>query len=286
MGDPAGIGPEVVRKALASPSLRREARVIVVGDLPRGLRPGRIQAAAGRVALASLDHALTLLLSGEADALVTAPVSKQAINRVNRRWVGHTEYLGRACRVPHPVMMFVAGPLRVSLVTTHQAIARLPRAVTPANVAHVVSRTVEALRRDFGLRRPRVAVAALNPHAGEGGLFGTEERRWLAPLVRKLHRRLPARLTGPLPVDTLFAQAARGAYDAVVAMYHDQALIPVKLLAWEQAVNVTLGLPFVRTSPAHGTAFDLVGTGRADPSSMRRAIELAIQLARRRACCR
>jgi len=178
-------------------------------------------------------------------------------------------------------MMFVAGTLRVSLVTTHEALARAIRAITPARVARAVTLTAKALEGDLGIRRPRVAVAALNPHAGEGGLLGSEEQRWLAPLVRRLAARVPGQLSGPWPADTVFARAARGQHDAVVAMYHDQALIPIKLLAWDRAVNVTLGLPFVRTSPSHGTAFDLAGTGRADPRSMRNAVTLAIAMAHR-----
>ncbi len=321
MGDPAGIGPEVLLAALAPAAVQRGANGLIVGDAawlrrtarrlgipwrwpvvaapqtdPRApawqvwdavrvadsVRPGRLQAAAGRAALAVLDQALTLIRDGAVEALVTAPVSKAAISTISPGWWGHTEYLGHACGVADPVMMFVAGPLKVSLVTTHESLAQALRTITPARVTQVVTRTVKALTGDFGVRRPRVAVAAINPHAGERGLLGTDEQQWIAPLIRTLQRTLLAQLSGPWPADTLFAQAARGQYDAVVAMYHDQALIPIKLLAWESAVNVTLGLPFVRTSPSHGTAFDIAGRGRADPSSMRHAIRLAIALASRR----
>lgn len=266
--------------------------------VPASVRLGRAQAAAGRAALEALECAITLVQIGQADALVTAPVSKEAISLsqdpANEVWRGHTEHLAEACGVERPVMMFVAGPLCVSLVTTHQPLAGAIRALTPGRVEHVIRQTVDALRIDWGLARPRVGVAALNPHAGEGGLFGREEARWLGPLVRRLARPLSgaAAISGPHPADTLFAQHVKGRYDAVVALFHDQALIPVKLVAWEQAVNVTLGLPFVRTSPAHGTAFDLAtkwaGDGtiprplQPDSQSMRAAMDLAVTLARHR----
>ncbi len=272
----------VVRRPATGPRAPR-FQVWDVVRVPASVCPGRVQAVAGRAALEALECAITLAQVGQADALVTAPVSKEAISRPGRPWTGHTEHLARACGVPQPVMMFVASPLRISLVSTHQPLAQAIRSLTPTRVAHVVRRTVETLRTDWRISRPRVAVAALNPHAGEGGLLGTEESRWLAPLIRRLARQVPAALSGPHPADTLFRQHARGAYDAVVALYHDQALIPIKLLAWEQAVNVTLGLPFVRTSPAHGTAFDRAAAGSADPSSMRAAVTLAVALARRRA---
>ncbi|MBI4227617.1 MAG: 4-hydroxythreonine-4-phosphate dehydrogenase PdxA [Candidatus Omnitrophica bacterium] len=272
----------VVRRPVAGPNAPAHQLWDVV-RVPPGVHPGRIQAAAGRAALEALDCAITLAQVGQVDALVTAPVSKEAIGRSCPGWTGHTEHLARACGVERPVMMFAAGALRASLVTTHQALARAIRSLTPARVEHVVRRTVEALRADWGVPRPRVAIAALNPHAGEGGLFGDDERRWLAPLVRRLARRLPAVVSGPHPADTLFAQQAQGRYDAAIALFHDQALIPIKLLAWNRAVNVTLGLPFVRTSPAHGTAFDIATPRhRPDARSMQAAIELAVTLAHHR----
>ncbi len=302
MGDPAGVGPEVLLASLAK--FQPSARICVVGDftwlqtlsrrlglkvpwaryewvdvanVPRTLRRGRLQPAAGRAAYAYLQEAVRLLKSGRADALVTAPVSKEAIVRSGIPWVGHTEYLGHAFRC-RTVMMFVTGRFRVSLVTTHLSVRRLPMTLTRARVRAVLQMTWDTLVRDFGVRRPKIGLAALNPHAGEGGLFGSEEKKILLPAVRSFRREI----VGPLPVDSLMEQAARGAYDAVVAITHDQALIPVKLIGWAQAVNVTLGLPFVRTSPVHGTAFDLAGKGRADYRSMQNAIELAIQLSRRR----
>ena len=278
LGDPAGIGPEVIRLALARPPAG--ARIRIIGDLFSAGRPVRPGIRSGRAAYACLEEAVRLLRAGEADALVTGPVSKEAIARAGIRWRGHTEYLAEKFRC-RTTMMFVTGRFRVSLVTTHWAIREIPRRIRQKEVTRVLQATRQALVRDFGIRRPRIGLAALNPHGGEGGMFGGEEKKILLPAAR----RVPG-VTGPLPSDSLMQAAARGEYDAVVALYHDQALIPVKLIGWERAVNVTLGLPFVRTSPVHGTAFDIAGKGRADPSSMRAAIDLAIQLSRRHAASR
>ncbi|MBI3322929.1 MAG: 4-hydroxythreonine-4-phosphate dehydrogenase PdxA [Candidatus Omnitrophica bacterium] len=310
MGDPAGVGPEVLLGSLRH--VPASARATVIGDadwlrslgrrlripvpwgrvrwvdagaVPAGLRPGRVQAGAGRAAHACLAQAVRLLRAGEADALVTAPVSKEAIARAGIPWVGHTEFLARAFR-RRVTMMLVAGRLRASLVTTHVPVREVAGRLRRSEVSACLRRTREALARDFGIRRPRIGLAALNPHGGEGGLFGAEEQRVLRPAARLSGRGLGGRsggsVEGPLPADWLMLAAARGRYDAVVALYHDQALIPVRLLGWERAVNVTLGLPFVRTSPVHGTAFDLAGTGKASPSSMIAAVRLAVSLARRR----
>ncbi len=300
LGDPAGIGPEVLLRSLVHPPAG--ARLNVIGDL-RLLRPlarrlrvkipwdrydwvdlantGPVRAgcpgpASGRAAYAYLEEAVRRLKRGEADALVTGPVSKEVIARSGIRWRGHTEYLAGQFRC-RTTMMFVTGRVRVSLVTTHWAIREVPRRLKREEVVRVLEATRRAMVRDFGIRRPRIGLAALNPHGGEGGMFGGEEKKILLPAAR----RVPG-VAGPLPADSLIQHAARGEYDAVAAIYHDQALIPVKLLGWERAVNVTLGLPFVRTSPVHGTAFDIAGKGKADPSSMQSAIALAIQLARRR----
>ena len=303
MGDPAGIGPEVLLAALLKRPTPKTS-VTLLGDLrllkhlARRLRlripwssfewvdlanassisPGRIQPAAGRAAYAYLCEAVRRLREGQADALVTGPVSKEAFVRAGISWRGHTEFLEKRFG-SRPTMMFVTGNFRVSLVTTHWAIRQVPGRLKREEVIRVLKATHQSLIRDFGIHRPRLGLAALNPHAGEGGLFGKEERLILLPAVRKLGR---SSVKGPLPVDSLMQAASKGVYDAVVALYHDQALIPVKLIGWDQAVNVTLGLPFVRTSPVHGTAFDLARTGRANPASMHSAIELAIQLARRR----
>jgi len=298
MGDPAGIGPEVVLKTLASPLPK--ARITVIGDrawlerlnrnlrlpvpwkrihwvdlanLSGRIRPGRVQAEAGRAAFEYLEVACQILKRKTADALVTAPVCKESIVQAGIPWIGHTEHLAKrfGCST---TMMFVTGKLRVSLVTTHCALKELPRKLTREKIIQTVKATRQALVRHFKIRRPKIGLAALNPHAGEGGLFGQEEKKILAPAVRALR----GAVEGPLPVDSLMQAAASGRYDAVVAPYHDQALIPVKLLGWDQSVNVTLGLPFVRTSPVHGTAFNLMGTGKANSASMRAATRLAAQL--------
>ena len=301
MGDPAGIGPEALLKSLGS--LPRTACLTVIGDLSflqalakrlklripwsrhdwtdipnaASVRSGRPSAASGRAAHAYLEEAVRRLKNKEADALVTAPVSKEAIAGAGIPWRGHTEYLAEQfCR--RTTMMFVTGRFRASLVTTHWAIREVPGRLRRREVKRVLAATQDALVLDFGIPRPRIGLAALNPHGGEGGMFGGEEKRVLLPAARAFGKTV----AGPLPADSLMQAAARGEYDAVVALYHDQALIPVKLIGWERAVNVTLGLPLVRTSPVHGTAFDIAGKGRADPSSMRAAIDLAIRLTRRR----
>lgn len=306
-GDPAGVGPEVLLRALSSLPDGVEATVVGhpadylriarrlgacplrprirwTGEafrFPKGIRPGRVQAAAGRFAYQTLEEAIRRMDRAQADALVTAPVSKEAIVRAGFSWVGHTERLARAFGA-RAVMMFVTGRFRVALVTTHCALRDLPRRLTRAKVRQTLETVDAALRKDFGIARPRLGLAALNPHAGEGGLFGREEATLLLPALRAFRRKVrSARVTGPLPVDSLARQAALGGFDAVVALYHDQALIPVKLLGWERAVNVTLGLPFVRTSPVHGTAFDLAGRSKAQARSMQQAVRLAVELARR-----
>lgn len=300
MGDPAGIGPEVLLRSLSP--LPSAAEISVIGDrawlfslarrlhlrIPSRIRwvdvplsarviPGRVQPAAGRAAYAYLEEAVRRLRAGEADALVTAPVSKEAIVRAGISWRGHTEYLAARFKAK-TTMMFVSGRFRASLVTTHWAIRELPARLKKSEVVRVLRQTRQALIRDFKIRRPRIGLSALNPHGGEGGLFGAEEKRILRPAVRAVG----SGVEGPFPADVLIQAAAAGRYDAVVCVYHDQALIPLKLIGWERAVNVTLGLPFVRTSPVHGTAFDIAGRGQADPSSMRAAVELALRLDRQR----
>jgi 4-hydroxythreonine-4-phosphate dehydrogenase len=241
----------------------------------------------GAAQLAWIDEAADLARDGVAAALVTGPVSKLAIARCGAPgaadFLGHTEHLGRRLGAREVTMAFVGARLVTALVTTHLPLARVPEAVTPREVGRAAF-WLARLLRDLGRERPRVAVAALNPHAGEGGLLGDEERRRIAPGIVVARRRLSragvqAELAGPVGAETAFRLAARGVYDGVVAMYHDQATIPSKLLGFGEAVNVTLGLPIVRTSVDHGTAYDLAGTGRADPRGMREAIELGARLA-------
>jgi 4-hydroxythreonine-4-phosphate dehydrogenase len=211
-------------------------------------------------------------------------VSKAQVQLAEARFVGHTEWLEARTKAQRSVMMLASNRLRVALVTNHLQLARVPRLVTPAGILGTLSVTHAALRNDFGIARPRIAVCAMNPHAGEGGAFGDEERRLIAPALRRA-KQLGLRASGPYPADSVFFRAVSGEFDAVLALYHDQGLIPAKLLdavTGDPAVNVTLGLPIVRTSPDHGVAYDLAGTGEASAKSMAAALRLAAQLALRR----
>jgi 4-hydroxythreonine-4-phosphate dehydrogenase len=317
LGDPSGIGPEVTAAALAG--LRSEVEPILCGDpglldrglarlrlpvlepgervphggafvavtrLPaRALRPGRPAPLGGAAQLAFLTHAFDLVANGAAAALCTAPVSKAQVALALPGFVGHTEWLEARCGIPRTVMMLAGQRLRVALVTNHLPLSRVRRALTPALIAETIAVTHRALRADLGVPRPRLALAAWNPHAGESGLVGDEEARLCAPALA-LARSGGTPASGPFPADSVFFRAALGEFDAVVALYHDQGLIPVKLLdslMGDPAVNVTLGLPIVRTSPDHGVAYSLAGTGRASPASMVAALRLAARIARTRA---
>jgi 4-hydroxythreonine-4-phosphate dehydrogenase len=263
LGDPAGIGPEVVDKALVVPL---DAEVVRLGSASGGARE----------ALAAIDEAADLALSGKVDAVVTAPVSKARIAALGVPFVGHTEHFAARAGARQPVMLFVAGERRVALVTTHVAMRKLPALLTPDRVLGVLRETSRGLRESFGIADPRLLVCGLNPHAGEEGAFGTEEIDVIAPAV-ELARKEGLRAEGPYASDTVWTR--RG--DVVVAMYHDQGLGPIKAMH-PDAVNVTLGLPFVRTSPDHGTAFDIAGKGVADARPMRAALELAVRMVRQR----
>jgi len=318
MGDPTGIGPEVTLAALLRRGLLRTLTPILVGDpavyaaaaaqlglrvrfaewappapLPRGAlpvrvvarlaararRPGRPSIAGGRAAHAAILEAVRLVSSGCADALVTAPICKANLVAAGLPASGHTELLAELCGGVPVRMMMVGTRLRVVLVTTHLALKAVPAALTTALVLDTLTIAAGALRQHFGLVRPRLGVAGLNPHAGEQGLFGDEEIRVITPAVRAARRRgIDAR--GPLAADSLFPLALQGEFDAVVCMFHDQGLAPFKLLHFADGVNVTLGLPFVRTSPDHGTAHDIAGRGRADARSMAAALRMAAGLAR------
>jgi 4-hydroxythreonine-4-phosphate dehydrogenase len=320
MGDPTGIGPEVTLKALARRGVRRRLTPILVGDagafrdtaarldldlqLPpwrgeaarRGpavpivatshltaaeRRPGHPTRAGGRAAYAAIGAAVRLVRDGLADALVTAPICKANLAAAGVGGSGHTELLARLTGAPAVRMMMIGDRLRVILVTTHVALARVPRLLTRRAVLDTIVLAHVTLRERFALPRPRIAVAGLNPHAGESGLFGDEERRAVAPAVRAA-RRAGVRVDGPLAADSLFAHAAAGRYDVVVCMYHDQGLAPFKLLHFADGVNYTPGLPFVRTSPDHGTAHDIAGRGVADERSMAAALALAADLTAKR----
>jgi 4-hydroxythreonine-4-phosphate dehydrogenase len=241
---------------------------------------GRMTAKSAKMATSSLEKAVGMVMAGEADALVTAPLSKEGLKLSGRAFPGHTELLGAACGVKNPTMMFAGGSFFVSLVTTHFPLREVPGHITPENILSTVRNTRDFLT-GLGMEAPRIAVCGLNPHAGENGLLGDEELRVIAPAVETA-RSEGIDATGPIPADALFYRASKGGCDAVVAMYHDQGLAPFKLLHFHDGVNVTLGLPIIRTSPDHGTAPDIAGKSIADPSSMREAIKLAIRMAQSR----
>ncbi len=281
VGDPAGIGPEIALKAAADPGLAALCEIVLYGPHTAGeiagFSRGEISAAAGRAAYDAVLHAVADAQAGRIDAVATAPVNKEAFAAAGLPWRGHTDLLAHLTGAARVAMMFHAASLRVILATIHIPLAEVPAALTRQTVDGVIGLAAEELPR-FGFPAPRLALAGLNPHAGEHGLMGSEEDTVLVPAVAAARAR-GVRITGPLPADTVFVRAVRGEFDAVIACYHDQGLIPVKLMAFGKAVNVTLGLPIVRTSVDHGTAFDIAGRGIADPSSMIEAIRLAARLA-------
>ena len=314
LGDPSGIGPDVVVKAARDPAVRRACRMVVVGDRgvleraraprwpdraaaaradapvlvepvtrlqPAESRPGRPTRAGGEASYRYVVRAVELIDAGRAHAMATAPIHKKGLNDAGRLYPGHTELLAELTRTREVRMMLLGPRLKVALATVHLPLAQVPGALTRKRVRATVELTHRSLQQWFGLARPRLAVAALNPHGGEDGMFGHEERRVVRPAVREC-RAQGMDVSGPVPADSLFHKAARGEYDAVVCMYHDQGLGPFKLLHFTDGVNLTLGLPLVRTSADHGTACDIAGKGVADGRSMKQAILLAAELARRR----
>jgi 4-hydroxythreonine-4-phosphate dehydrogenase len=324
MGDPAGIGPEVIANALASPTVRRLCRPIVIGSravmeesvrsLRLGLRVvpveghepkervtriteipvldplkeplgrvrmGRAAEHTGAASVAFVETAVRLAQAGCIEAIVTAPINKEAMNLAGYHYPGHTELLAHLTGSKDVGMMILGGPLKIMFVTTHVALRDLPATLTVERVGRAIRLAHRALREYFEVRRPQIGVAALNPHAGEAGLFGDEERVVILPAARQA-RSEGINATDPLPADTLFGKAARGEYDGVVAMYHDQGLIALKLLAFGRCVNLTVGLPIIRTSVDHGTAYDIAGKGVADIGSLIEAIKLAVRLTTRR----
>ena len=315
-GDPSGIGLEVVVKAARDRAVRRACRLVIVGDEPSleraraprwplrepgpasgndvpvlvesvtrlGLaasRPGRPTRRGGEASYRYILRAVELIQTGAADAMATAPISKKTLNDAGHAYPGHTELLADLTGTREVRMMLYGARLKVVLVTVHLPLTEVAAALTRKRVRATIELTHRALREWFGVAEPRLAVAALNPHGGEDGMFGQEERRVIRPAVRDCARRGIA-VAGPVPADSLFHRAAHGEYDAVVCMYHDQGLGPFKLLHFTDGVNLTLGLPLVRTSVDHGTAYDIAGKGVADSRSMKQAILLAAELARRR----
>ena len=319
MGDPAGIGPEVIVKALARPEVLRLCHPLVIGsrdvlertvgslrlpllvrevmahetplgrrgeiptldplEMPLGrFKIGAVSRQTGAASVSFIKMAVTLAESNCVDAIVTGPINKEAINKAGHNYPGHTELLADLTHSEEVGMMILGGPLKIMFVTTHVALRDLSDQVTQARIGKAIRLADRALRDYFGVAKPRIGVAALNPHAGEGGLFGDEERRVILPASRRA-RAAGIQASDPLPADTLFGKAARGTYDGIVAMYHDQGLIPLKLVAFGTCVNLTVGLPIIRTSVDHGTAFDIAGKGLADPGSLIEAIKLAARLA-------
>lgn len=305
MGDPSGIGPEVAVKALASRKMLRLADFLVIGDRAviemacrgagvklnrsidvidldnvsgRDFSYGTSRPSYGRASVEYLDTALGAIMSGRADALVTAPINKASvISSGLSGFEGHTEYLAERTGSKNVVMMFVGKRFKAVLVTRHIPLSEVPRSISKERVFSVIMATHMNLKKIFGIRNPRIGVAGLNPHAGESGIFGKEEERIIIPAIKLAAKKIKD-VFGPISPDVIFYNAYRGVYDAVVALYHDQALIPFKLLYFRDGVNLSLGLPFVRTSPDHGTAFDIAGKGVADPASMEEAIKLACKL--------
>ena len=309
IGDPAGIGPEIVVRALTHDAVRGSVQAVVVGDRwvmeramtvtgtalefsPQGplrlldlanvdhrLQWGKLQASAGAAAGRFIERAVQEALAGRADALATAPINKEALWRAGYRYLGHTEMLGALTGSPDPLTMFAVRNLRIFFLTRHMSLREAVGEVTRVRVAAILPRIVAELQK-LGFDRPRIAVAALNPHAGEGGALGTEDLDEIAPAVGDA-RGHGWQVDGPVPADAVFAQALEGRYDAVLALYHDQGHIAAKTLDFHGAVSVTLGLPFIRTSVDHGTAFDIAGKGLARAESMAAAIVMAGELARK-----
>ena len=278
-GDPAGIGPEIAAAAAADPRVLAVCEPVVYAppDAQR-FQPGMLSGEAGRAAYDTIVRAVDDARQGVVDGIATAPINKEALRLAGLRWSGHTDLLAHLTGAPHVAMMFHSAALRVVLATVHIALAEVPRALTQPSLEATIDLTARELPR-YGVAHPRIAVAGLNPHAGEHGLFGHEEEIVIAPAIAACRAR-GVDVTGPFSGDTVFLRAHRGEFDVVVACYHDQGLIPVKLLAFGEAVNVTLGLPIVRTSVDHGTAFDIAGKGVASPESMIAAVLLAAKLAR------
>jgi 4-hydroxythreonine-4-phosphate dehydrogenase len=286
LGDCAGIGPEIVEVALKSGRLSRAADYQIVGDYPLGSL-GKPTPETARAAAAALEQAVAMAKNGEIDAVVTAPIHKANMYEVGFKFPGQTEFFAARCGTKNFAMLLTGGTLTVALVTTHIPLSHVADSLKQSEIVRVGLLLADFLQRKAG-PTPRIAVAGLNPHAGESGKIGREEIEIIEPAVRELNQSLlssrlsPSLFAGPYSPDTIFHRAVQGEFDAVLCMYHDQGLIPLKLQGFDDGVNVTLGLPFPRTSPDHGTAFSIAGKGVARPNSMIAAIKLATELAARR----
>src|SRR5215203_583478 len=276
-GDPAGIGPEIARKALVDPRVLAVCEPLYYGS-EQEYPPGVLSADAGRSAYHTIVRAVRDAEHGGIHAIATAPINKEALALAGLPWRGHTEMLASLTNASRVAMMFWSDKLRVVLATIHIPLARVPAALTIESVSGIIELTHKELPR-FGIDRPRLALAGLNPHAGEHGVLGRQEIDVLEPAIAR-SRSAGIDISGPFPGDTIFVRALRGEFDLVIACYHDQGLIPVKMAAFGAAVNVTLGLPIIRTSVDHGTAFDIAGKGVANPESMVQAVLLAAKLAK------
>lgn len=319
MGDPAGIGPEIIIKTFGDKKIFTQCRPLVLGDerilsyttrwmkttvvikkimdpeegefkagimnlipltnlIPDDITVGRPQRKGGEAAYRYIEKGVKMAQAGSVDALVTAPLSKEALNSAGHPFPGHTELLATMTGVEDQVMMLAGPRLRVALVTTHLSLREVPLALSTERIRRTIMITFQWLKEYFGIKDPKLAVASLNPHAGEGGLFGSEEKKIIMPAIEECRQEGIA-VVGPLSPDSLFYYAAHGKYDAVVSMYHDQGLIPLKLLHFRDGVNITLGLPIIRTSVDHGTGYDIAGQGMADPTSLINAILMASKMA-------
>lgn len=263
-GDPKGIGPEVTKKALQDKDINSLANFLVIDPKDK-------------TGFDAIKKAVLILKNKKADALVTAPVNKGAINKSGVSFQGHTEYLAKSANTEKFAMMLCGGPLKVTTVTRHIPIKEVSKRITESKIIDSVRLTYDALKNYFGLKNPKIGVCGLNPHCGEGGKIGREEKDVIIPAIKKIERSIPG-IQGPISGDVIFYIAYKGGLDAVISMYHDQGLGPLKMIAFENGVNVTLGLPFIRTSPDHGTAYDIAGKGIANPDSMKEAIKLAIKM--------
>lgn len=323
MGDPAGIGPEIIVKALQLPKIWRVCRPLVIGSrtileytaqslgtslvlvpvsghestsnsrmfrrgsLPvldpfsgsiRPVRLGRVTSRSGDIAVTCIQTAVRLAQAGCVQGIVTAPINKHAIHLAGHTYPGHTEMLADLTKAKESGMMIVGGPLKILFATTHLALRDVPNVLTSPTILRAIRLAHQGLTGLFHIQKPRIGVAGLNPHAGENGLFGDEEGRIIQPAIRQAKKQGIA-CTGPHPADTLFGKAVRGSFDGIVALYHDQGLIPLKTVAFGHCVNITVGLPIIRTSVDHGTAYDIAGQGKADPTSLVEAMEMAARLA-------